>query len=86
MNSHVLDCALAIPFAGSTSISQGFTQQLNMASESPASNPVFVPKSPQERAAFNAAANQGGSQGQRPGERDAHMRLSWLELPVIPAA
>ena len=58
MNSHVLDCALAITFAGSTSISQGFTQQLNMASESPASNPVFDPKSPQERAAFNAAANQ----------------------------
>ncbi len=58
MNSRLLACALAITCAGSTSVSQGFAQQLDKASESPASNPVFVPKSPQERAAFNAAADQ----------------------------
>ena len=58
MNSRLLACALVITCAGSTSVSQGFAQQLDKASESPASNPVFVPKSPQERAAFNAAADQ----------------------------
>lgn len=58
MNSRLFACALAITFAGSTSVSQAFAQQRNQASGSSASNPIFVPKSPQERAAFNAAADQ----------------------------
>jgi hypothetical protein len=58
MTSRLFACALAITFAGSISVSQGFAQQHNKASESSVSNPVFVPKSPQERAAFNAAADQ----------------------------
>jgi putative CocE/NonD family hydrolase len=51
-------CALAITFAGAAFVHQGVAQQVDKASEPSAANPVFVPKSPQERAAFNAAGDQ----------------------------
>lgn len=58
MNTRVLACALAIGFAGVTSVHQGVAQPVVNSPLPAAANPVFVPKSPQERAAFNAAADE----------------------------
>jgi putative CocE/NonD family hydrolase len=58
MHRQAFACALAITFAGAAFVHQGVAQQVDKASEPSAANPVFVPKSPQERAAFNAAGDQ----------------------------